>query len=86
MAFAKQAMDYQFSSCNNYWTLKVLVIPYIGYTQIQLQILGIKDYDKDILVFIQKDSRYLEMFQRRNWLIWEKLGRWELWGVLYWLG
>ena len=31
-------------------------IPYIGYTQIQLQIPGIKDYDKDILVFIQKDS------------------------------
>ena len=35
-------------------------IPYIGYTQIQLQIPGIKDYDKDILVFIQKDSRYSE--------------------------
>ena len=33
-------------------------IPYIGYTQIQLQIPGIKDYDKDILVFIQKDSHY----------------------------
>ena len=35
-------------------------IPYIGYTQIQLQIPGIKDYKKDILVFIQKDSRYSE--------------------------
>ena len=35
-------------------------IPYIGYTQIQLKIPGIKDYDKDILVFIQKDSRYSE--------------------------
>ena len=35
-------------------------IPYIGYTQIQLQIPGIKDYDKDTLVFIQKDSRYSE--------------------------
>ena len=35
-------------------------IPYIGYTQIQLQVPGIKDYDKDILVFIQKDSRYSE--------------------------
>ena len=35
-------------------------IPYIGYTQIQLQIPGIKDYDKDILVFIQKDSCYSE--------------------------
>ena len=33
-------------------------IPYIGYTQIQLQILGVKDYDRDILVFIQKDSHY----------------------------
>ena len=33
-------------------------IPYIGYTQIHLQIPGIRDYDKDILVFIQKDSRY----------------------------
>ena len=30
-------------------------IPYIGYTQIQLQIRGVKDYDKDIMVFIQKD-------------------------------
>ena len=26
---------------------------YIGYTQIQLQIPGVKDYGKDILVFIQ---------------------------------
>ena len=33
-------------------------IPYIGYTQLQLKISGIKDYDKDILVFIQKDNRY----------------------------
>ena len=35
-------------------------IPYIGYTQIQLQIPGIKDYNKDILVFIQKDSCHSE--------------------------
>ena len=35
-------------------------ILYIGYTQIQPQIPGIKDYDKDILVFIQKDSHYSE--------------------------
>ena len=35
-------------------------IPYIGYTQIQLKIPGIQDYHKDILVFIQKDSRYSE--------------------------
>ena len=35
-------------------------IPYIGYTQIQLQIPGVKDYNKDILVFIQKDSHYSE--------------------------
>ena len=35
-------------------------VPYTGYTQLQLKILGIKDYDKDILVFIQKDSKYSE--------------------------
>ena len=35
-------------------------IPYIGYTQIQLKIPGIQGYDKDILIFIQKDSRYSE--------------------------
>ena len=35
-------------------------IPYIGYSQIQLKIPGIQGYDKDILVFIQKDSRYSE--------------------------
>ena len=35
-------------------------IPYIGYTQVQLQIPGIQGYDKDILVFIQKDSCYSE--------------------------
>ena len=35
-------------------------IPYIGYTQIQLQIPGVKYYDKDILVFIQTDSHYSE--------------------------
>ena len=35
-------------------------IPYIGYTQVQLKIPGIQDYDRDILVFIQKDSQYSE--------------------------
>ena len=35
-------------------------IPYICYTQIQLHIPGIKDYNKDILVFIQKYSHYSE--------------------------
>ena len=35
-------------------------ILYIGYIQIQLQIPGIKNYNKDILVFIQKDNRYSE--------------------------
>ena len=35
-------------------------VPYIGYTQLQLKIPGVKDYDKDILVFIQKDSKYSE--------------------------
>ena len=35
-------------------------VPYIGYTQLRLKIPGIKDYDRDILVFIQKDSKYSE--------------------------
>ena len=35
-------------------------IQYIGYIQVQLKIPGIQGYDKDILVFIQKDSRYSE--------------------------
>ena len=35
-------------------------VPYIGYTQLQLKIPGIKDYDRDILVSIQKDSKYSE--------------------------
>ena len=35
-------------------------VPYISYTQLQLKILGVKDYDKDILVFIQNDSKYSE--------------------------
>ena len=35
-------------------------ILYIGYTQVRLQIPGIQGYNKDILVFIQKDSRYSE--------------------------
>ena len=38
-------------------------IPYIGYTQIQLKIPGIQGYNKDILVFIQNDSRYSERIQ-----------------------
>ena len=60
-----------FVKCHNLpiWQLQKLLdfegfggvdIPYISYTQIQLQIPGIKDYDKDILVFIQKDSHYSE--------------------------
>ena len=60
-----------FAKCHNLpiWQLQQLLdfegfggvdIPYIGYTQIQLQILGVKDYNKDILVLIQKDSHYLE--------------------------
>ena len=73
-------------------------ISYIGYIQIQLQIQDNKDYDKDILVFIQKDNRYSEhvpiilgtlhikdisnRLQKRNWLIWETLGKRALWGVL----
>ena len=65
------AVSMAFVKCHNLpiWQLQQLldfegfggmVIPYIGYTQIQLQIPGIKDYDKDSLVFIQKDSHYSE--------------------------
>ena len=65
------AVSMAFAKCNNLpiWQLQQLLdfegfggvdIPYIGYTQIQLQISGVKDYDKDILVFIQKDSHYSE--------------------------
>ena len=65
------AVSMAFVKCHNLpiWQLQQLLdfegfggvdIPYICYTQIQLQIPGIKDYDKDILVFIQKDSHYSE--------------------------
>ena len=65
------AVSLAFAKCHNLpiWQLQQLLdfkgfrgidIPYIGYTQIQLQIPGVKDYNKDILVFIQKDSHYLE--------------------------
>ena len=65
------AVSMVFAKCHNLpiWQLQQLLdfegfrdvdIPYIGYTQIQLQIPGVKDYDKDILVFIQKDSHYSE--------------------------
>ena len=63
------AVSMAFVKCHNLpiWQLQQLLdfegfggmdIPYIGYTQIQLQIPGVKDYDRDILVFIQKDSHY----------------------------
>ena len=56
------AVSIAFVKCHNLpiWQLQQLLdfegfggvdIPYIGYTQIQLQIPGIEDYDKDILVF-----------------------------------
>ena len=65
------AVSMAFVKCHNLsiWQLQQLLdfegfggvdIPYIGYTQIQLQILSVKDYDRDILVFIQKDSHYSE--------------------------
>ena len=65
------AVSLAFAKCHNLpiWQLQQLLdfkgfggvdIPYIGYTQIQLQIKGVKDYDKDILVFIQNDSHYSE--------------------------
>ena len=42
------------------WRVGGVEVLYIGYTQLQLKIPGVKDYDKDILVFIQKDSKYSE--------------------------
>ena len=65
------AVSMAFARCHNLpiWQLQQLLdfegfgdidIPYIGYTQIQLQIPGVKEYDKDILVFIQKDIHYSE--------------------------
>ena len=62
MAFAKHhgLPIWQLQQLLDFEGLGGVDIPYLGYTQIQLQIPGIKDYDKDILVFIQKDSRYSE--------------------------
>ena len=65
------AVSMAFVKCHNLriWQLQQILdfegfggmdIPYISYTQIQLQIPGVKDYDKDILVFIQKDRHYSE--------------------------
>ena len=65
------AVSMAFTKCHGLpiWQLQQLLdfegfgrvdIPYIRYTQVQLKIPGIQDYDKDILVFIQKDSRYSE--------------------------
>ena len=62
------AVSMAFAKCHGLpiWQLQQLLdfegfdgvdIPYIGYTQVRLQIPG---YNKDILVFIQKDSRYSE--------------------------
>ena len=65
------AVSMAFVKCHNLpiWQLQQLLdfegfggvdIPYIGYTQIQLQIPGVKDYNKDILVFIKNDNHYSE--------------------------
>ena len=65
------AVSMAFAKCHGLpiWQLQQLLdfegfgrvdIPYVRYTQVQLKIPGIQGYDKDILVFIQKDSRYSE--------------------------
>ena len=65
------AVSMAFAKCHGLpiWQLQQLLdfkgfggvdIPYIGYTQVQLKIPGIQGYAKDILVIIQKDSRYSE--------------------------
>ena len=56
-------ITFLFGNYKDCWTLKDfggVDIPYIGYTQIQLKVPGIEGYEKEILVFIQKDSRYSE--------------------------
>ena len=60
MAFAKQhdLPIWQLQQLLDFEGFGEVDIPYVGYTQIQLQIPGIPGYDKDILVFIQKDCRY----------------------------
>ena len=62
MAFAKQhgLPIWQLQQLLDFEGFSWVDIPYIGYTHIQLQIPGIQGYDKDILVFIQNDSRYSE--------------------------
>ena len=65
------AISMAFAKCHELliWLLQQLLgfegfggvaIPYIRYTQVRLQIPGIQGYEKNILVFIQKDSRYSE--------------------------
>ena len=62
MAFAKHhgLLIWQLQQLLEFEGFGGVDIPYIGYTQVQLQIPGIQGYDKDILVFIQKDSHYSE--------------------------
>ena len=62
MAFAKchELLIWQGQQLLDFKGFAGVDIPYIGYTQVQLQIPGIQGYDKDILVFIQKDSQYSE--------------------------
>ena len=62
MAFAKHhgLLIWQLQQLLDFQGFGGVDIPYIGYTQVQLQIPGIQGYDKDILVFIQKDSHYSE--------------------------
>ena len=62
MAFAKQhgLPIWQLQQLLDFEGFGRVGMPYIGYTQIQLKIPVIQAYDKDILVFIQKDSRYSE--------------------------
>ena len=62
MAFAKHhgLPIWQLQQLLDFESFGGMDIPYNGYTQIKLQIPGIKDYDKDILVLIQKNIRYSE--------------------------
>ena len=53
-------MTFQFFNCNSFWILRVwgVDIPYIGYTDLTLDIPEIEGFKREILAFVQKDSRY----------------------------
>ena len=54
-------MTYQFFNCSSYWTFEGLGgvdIPYIWYTELTLNTPEIEGFKREILAFVQKDSKY----------------------------